>query len=285
MKLSRTGVACLILTVSFAASGCGVVNRIRAKNELNEGARSYKSGKFAEAQAHFERALELDPSQKNAPIFIARSIHAQFKPGVEAPENVDKANRAIAAYQKVLSEDPNNDDAYNAVAFLYGAINEDDKQREWISRRANLEGVPNEKRAEAYTVLASKEWDCSFKITEQRENQQTVMKDGKALLQFKKPKEQADFDAAQQCVNKGLELVEKAISLNPESESAWSYKTNLLREAAKLAEMDGKNDQKTDYTAKADEAQKRTSVLSEENNRRKKEAEAQKAQAGQQKTS
>ena len=31
---------------------------------------------------------------------------------------------------------------------------------------------------------------------------------------------------------------------DPNSEAAWSYKTNLLLEAAKLAEMDGKMDQK-----------------------------------------
>ncbi|HVG39406.1 MAG TPA: tetratricopeptide repeat protein [Pyrinomonadaceae bacterium] len=278
MKLSRIGFIGAALTLAFAVSGCGVINRIRAKNELNEGARSYKSGKFVEAQQHFERALELDPDQKNAPVFIARSIHAQFKPGVDAPENQEKARKAIAAYQQVLQRDPANDDAYNSVAFLYGALNDDTQQLDWITRRANLEGVPSEKRAEAYTVLASKQWDCSFKITEQKENQKKVNKDDKVIIQFQKPKEQADFDTAQQCTARGMELVDKALSLNPNSESAWSYKTNLLREGAKLAEMDGKADLKTELTDKANEAQKRTTELSEENNRRKKEEEERKAQ-------
>lgn len=278
MKLSRIGFTGTILTLTLAVSGCGVINRIRAKNELNEGARSYKAGKFVDAQHHFEQALELDPDQKNAPVFIARSIHAQFKPGVDAPENQEKARKAIAAYQQVLAKDPGNDDAYNSVAFLYGALNEDDQQREWIRKRAGLEDVPKEKRAEAYTVLASKEWDCSYKITEQKENQQNVNKDGKVLIQFKKPKDQKDFDTAQQCTARGMELIEKALAMNPDSESAWSYKTNLLRESAKLAEMDGKADQKAEFSKKADEAQKRTTELSEENNRKKKEEEARKAQ-------
>lgn len=281
MKLSRIGILCSILTLSFGLSGCGAINRIRAKNELNEGARAYKAGKFAEAEHHFETALELDPAQTNAPIFVARSIHAQFKPGVEAPANVETARKAIQAYQSVLEKDPNNDNAYSAVAYLYGAIKDDEKQREWITRRTELSGVPNDKRAEAYTVLASKKWDCSFKITEQRENQATIQKDGKTIIQFKKPKEQRDFDTAQQCTADGLELIEKALSLNPESESAWSYKTNLFRESAKLAEMDGKIDEKVSHNLKADEAQKRTVQLSEENNRRKKEAEATKALSNQ----
>jgi hypothetical protein len=278
MKLSNIKTVLLVLSLLIATPGCGIINRIRAKNELNEGAAAYKARKFSEAQWHFERALQFDPSQKSAPFFIARSIHAQYKPGIETEENLKKAKDAINAYQKVLANDPNNDEAYNAVAYLYGAIKDDTSQRDWITKRANLENAPKEKRSEAYTVLASKEWDCSYKITEAQENKQTVMKDNKAIIQFKKPKEQKDFDAAKQCVLKGLELVEKAISLNDKNESAWSYKTNLLREMAKLAEMDGKPDDKTNYSKQADIAQTRTTELSEEN-RKRREEEAAKKQA------
>ena len=67
------------------------------------------------------------------------------------------------------------------------------------------------------------------------------------------------------------EQAEKSIHLS-QQRAAWSYKTNLLTEAARLAEMDGKMDQKGQYSKQADEARKRASVLSEE--RRKKEQEA-----------
>ena len=40
------------------------------------------------------------------------------------------------------------------------------------------------------------------------------------------------------------EEIENAVKLDPTSEPAWSYKTNLLLEASKLAEMEGKMDQK-----------------------------------------
>jgi tetratricopeptide (TPR) repeat protein len=280
MMLSRVGITLSIISLLILTSGCGLINRIRAKNELNEGANAYKSRKYPEAQSHFERALQLDPNQKNAPFFVARAIHAQYKPGVDSQENLNKAHQAIEAYQRVLAKDPDNEEAYNAVAYLFGAIKDEEKQREWITKRANLETVSKEKRSEAYTVLASKEWDCSYKITEAMENKQTIMKDNKAIIQFKKPKEQKDFDKAQQCVNKGLELTEKAISLNPENESAWSYKTNLLRERAKLAEMDGKTDEKDSYAKQADAAQVRTTELSEKN-RKRREAEEAKKQAEQ----
>jgi tetratricopeptide (TPR) repeat protein len=272
MKLFQTRVAIVSLGLLVASSsGCSLVNKIRAKNELNETARSYKEGRFEEAEQHARRALALDPNNKTAPIFVARTIHSQYKSGVDTPENIAKARLAIAAYQQILQNDPSNEEAYKAVAALYGAIKEDQKLRDWIARRANDPNLPAEKRAEAFAILAGKDWDCSYKITELPENKVV----SKEAVVFKKPKDQKDFDTAHMCVVRGLEQAEKAIKLDPNNESAWSYKTNLLVEAARLAEMDGKVDQKAQYSKQADDARKRATVLSDE--RRKKEEEAIKA--------
>jgi tetratricopeptide (TPR) repeat protein len=272
MKRSVARIAPVILVLTFGATGCGVINRIRAKNELNEAARSYKEGKFAEAQTHSERALELDPNQKVAPSFIARSIHAQYKQGVDTPDNVTKARTAIEAYKRILEKDPNNDEAYKAVAALLGFIGDTDQQNQWITNRALAENVDPKKRSEAYTFLASKQWQCSFDVTEQKGNQQTVTQDGKTIIQFKKPADTKQFDQAQQCVAKGLQQIETAIQLDPTNDRAWGYKTNLLLEAAKLAEMDGKKDESTQYKKQADEAQQRTKELHDQ----KKQEEAKK---------
>lgn len=280
MKLFHTGVACALLIVAVTSSGCGTINGIRAKNQLNEGARAYKSGKFAEAQEHFQRAAELDPTQTNALFFRARSLHSQYRPGVEGEQNKDKAREAIAAYQKVLETNPQNDEAYIAVASLYRAINEDDKERDWITTRANLDSMPKEKRAEAYAVLASKQWNCAFTITEQKQNQKNVTKpDGKVIIQYMKPKDQKEFEQAQQCTTEGLRLADQAISLDPNSEVAWSYKTNLLNQVGRLAEMEGNAERKSEYDKKAQVAQQRTNELNEINKQRKKEEEARKAPA------
>lgn len=274
MNKSRALLIFLCLTIIAAASGCGVVNRIRAKNQLNEAARAYKAGRFAEAQQHSERALALNPDDKNAPFFIARSIHAQYRQGVDTPENVQKAERAIRAYNKILERDPNNEEAFRAIVALYGYMGQHDLQRQWMERRAINDTVDAHGRSEAYVFLASKEWDCSFGITERKENQQTIQKDGKMVIQFTKPKNQADFDRANQCATRGLEYIERAISLEPGNDKAWGFKTNLLLEKRKLAEMDGKLDEKEQFAKMADEAQKRTTELGEE---RRKVEEAKKA--------
>ena len=278
MKLSQTRIAIALAILVFTASGCGLINRIRAKNQLNEAARAYHEGQFEEAEGYSRRALELDPDSKSAPLFIARTLHAQYKPGVQAPENVAKANEAIQAYQKILERDPKNEEAYKAIAYLYGSTKEDDKLRSWIVSRANDSSTDPAKRSEAYTILASKDWDCSYKITELPTNHTTALEAGnRAKITYKKPAQQKDFDTAQACVKRGLEEAENAIKLDSNSESAWSYKTNLLIEASRLAEMDGKTDQKTQLEKQREEAQKRTSELSQINQKKKEEEEAKKS--------
>ena len=272
---SRIGATAILALFVAAAAGCTLANKIRAKNELNETARSYRDGHFDEAEQHAKRALSLDPTNKTAAIFIARVIHQQYKPGVDAPDNIAKAKEAIEAYKYVLQQDPTNEEAYKAISVLYAAIKDDDKLREWISRRANDTSLPNEKRAEAYAILGGKDWDCSFKVTELPDVKVANDPGKPAGITYKKPKDQRDFDKIQRCVTRGLEEAETAIKFNPNSESAWSYKTNLLLEAAKLADMDGKADQKAQYQKQADAAGKKAAALADE--RRKKEEAADQA--------
>ncbi len=278
MKLSQTRIAIVLAILVATSSGCGVIYRIRAKNQLNEAARAYREGHFDVAEQHARNAYELDPTNKTAPMFIARTIHAQYRPGVQTPENLAKAQAAIEAYQQILANNPKDDEAYKAIAYLYGATKQDDKLRQWISSRAANESTEPEKRAEAYIVLASKDWDCSFKITELPTNKVTTVDPAtnKATVSYKKPKEQKEFDTAQMCVKQGLAEAENAIKFDPNNESAWSYKTNLLLEASKLAEMDGKADLKSEYQKQYEAALKRTTELSVAN-QKKKEEEAKKA--------
>jgi hypothetical protein len=278
MKLSQTRIAMVLAILVATSSGCGVINRIRAKNQLNEAARAYREGHFEEAEKYSRLAYELDPGNKTAPMFIARTIHAQFRPGVQTPENLAKAQAAIEAYQQILANNQKDDEAYKAIAYLYGATKQDDKLRQWISSRAANESTEPEKRAEAYIVLASKDWDCSFKITELPTNKVTTVDPttNKATVSYKKPKEQKDFDNAQMCVKLGLSEAENAIKFDSNNESAWSYKTNLLLEASKLAEMNGQADLKSEYQKEYDAALKRTTELSVANQKRKEE-EAKKA--------
>jgi hypothetical protein len=76
------------------------------------------------------------------------------------------------------------------------------------------------------------------------------------------PKVRETFELAKECASRGLEMVSLAITLGPESEAAWAYKTNLVLELAKLAEMSGDAQQKSELSRQYDEALKETKRLS-----------------------
>ena len=205
----------LIFTIALVApilAQTPSVAEAQAKQELNEAARAYRQGNFSEAQVHSERALLLDPENKAAPYYLARTIQAQYKPGDFTPENVAKAREAITAYQRIVERSPAEDEAYKAVAYLYGVLKEEELLREWILQRAGNTSLPNDKRAEAYIILASKDWDCSYRITE---------------LPTNKPK-RAEFEQAKECANRALGLANMAVALAPENTSGWSYKQTFL---------------------------------------------------------
>ena len=277
---SRVGATAMLGLFVAATAGCTLVNKIRAKNELNETAKAYKEGRFEEAEQHAKRALYLDPGNQTAPIFIARVIHQQYKPGVDQPDNVQRARDAIEAYKRVIEKPANEqqaEEAYKAISVLYSAIKDEPKLRDWITARANDTTKPNEKRAEAFAILAGKDWDCSFKVTEQPDVKLTSNEGGTPKVTYQKPKDQKEFDNIQKCVVRGLEQAETAIKYDPNSESAWSYKTNLLLEAAKQAEMNGDAAKKDVYEKQSQVANKRATALAEE--RRKKEEAAEAAAA------
>lgn len=275
---SRVGATAMLGLFVATTAGCTLVNKIRAKNELNETAKAYKEGRFEEAEQHAKRALYLDPSNQTAPIFIARVIHQQYRPGVDQPDNIQRARDAIQAYQRVLDKPANDqqaEEAYKAISVLYAAIKDDQNLRAWITKRATDSNQPSEKRAEAYAILAGKDWDCSFKVTELPDVKKTSAEaGGSAKVTYEKPKDQKEFDNIQKCVVRGLEEAETAIKYDPNSESAWSYKTNLLLEAAKHAEMNGDSAKKAEYEKQAQVAGKRAAALAEERRKKEEAAEA-----------
>ena len=272
---SRIGATAILALFVVASAGCTVVNKIRAKSELNDAAQSYRDGHIEEAEQHAKRALYLDPDNPTAPIFVARIIHQQYKQGVDTPDNIAKAKEAIEAYKQVLQKDPTNEEAFKAISVLYAFTKDEQNLRDWIMKRANDASMSNEKRADAYAILSGKDWDCSFRITELPEVKQTDSSGGSPKVTYKKPKEQKDFDKIQRCVVQGLQEAETAIKLDAKNESAWVYKTNLLIEAARIADMNGEADKKAQFQRQADTARQKATALSEE--RRKKEEAAQAA--------
>ena len=229
--------------------------------ELKAAASVYRQGKFAEAEQHARNALKLNPENRNARIYVARTVHAQFRPGDTTEANLAKARQAIEEYKNVLALSPKDEEAYKAIAYLLGALKETEQQNAWLMQRATDESFEPEKRAEAYIVLASKHWDCSHKITERPENKVTTIVKNTSRVTYILPKDLSVFQTAVTCVAEGLAEIDHAISFDPTSDSAWSYKYNLLLERSRLFEMEGKRADKAQVDKLASEALKQVMRL------------------------
>src|SRR5262245_34184939 len=265
----RAVLACVIITITQMAPVQAQIPapasneaEIQAKQEMNEAAGGYREGNLNKAQTHYEMSLLLHPQNKTAPYFVARSIHAQYKPSDFTPENVAKAREAIIAYQRILARSTDDDEAYKAVAYLYGSLKEDALLNEWVLQRASNVSLANDKRAEAFIVLASKAWDCSYRITELPPHKVTTGAGNEARIKYQMPKDSAEFERAKECANRGLGLANMATILSPENESGWSYKTNILLELEKLAEMSGEVQHKLELHQQYEEALKEKTRLS-----------------------
>ncbi|MEP6925333.1 MAG: hypothetical protein ABI954_12775 [Pyrinomonadaceae bacterium] len=272
MKISRVGILLLLVTAFALLTGCGIVNKVRARNELNDGAKAYKERRFDEAESHFALAMTLDPSEKRTETFMARTLHQQYLTNRAVPENMKKAEQAIKVYEQILAANPDDEATSDAISSLIGALKGPQALVEWRTKRANDERVKPEYRSKALTFLAGEKYNCVNEITEAAKD--TVQKNNEAVFVFKKPENPEDFAKAKQCADDGLVLIGKALSLDSAKSSPFSYKASLLVQKSRLAEMDGNAADKEKFKADAEEPKKRFQELSEAEAKRKEEAEA-----------
>ena len=244
----------LFLCVSTLANG--PQQRNSTEQEIRAAFCEIDQHAYGVAQQRMERLLQTDRSNLDARKVLLGILAAQIKPGDTSPENIALIRKAIDAYQEVLPNPQLTADEKRRIdsllLLLYERVSRDEQRRE-LERRAVDPTRTEKDRSSLYTVLAGQSWDCSYKITELPESK-LIAADNHTII-YKKPP-QKNFESAQACVRRGLDEAETALKLDPDNESAWSYKTNLLQEAAKLAEMEGDAIHKAAYRKQSDEASK-----------------------------
>ncbi len=279
MRFSRLGIFTLILAAVFIGANCSYYNRVLARKNLVDGGTAYKDRKFQEAENLFKSAIARDPNSdegKIAQVFLARTQHSEYI----ANRTIDaKAEEAIQTYKNVLAQNVNDQSSFKAVANLLTNLNKDDEWFKWVTDRTNNEQVSPDNRSEALTSLAAKQYSCANDITDVEPVKKEVSKGSERVYQFTKPTDPNTYAELQKCVAAGTDLTDRAVKLDPESDSAWSYKANMLIQQMRIAEMEGKNDQKEAFKKQADEAKASFTKLSEIKRQKKEEEERKKAEA------
>jgi tetratricopeptide (TPR) repeat protein len=309
MRSSRLGIFVLLIFAVFLTSSCGYFNRILSRKNLVDGSMAYKERKFEEAEDLFRRAAARDPQGETdegriAQVFLARTLHSRYIGNRQDPS---LAERAIAEYKKALAVNKNDQSSYKAVASLLENLGRTDEWREWVNSRSNAGDIKPEYRAEALTSLAAKQNTCANEISDTPATKKTVKgPDGKDTFQFSKPADAAEFERMKGCVAEGTRLIEQASSLetdtvknagslNPKSmsdeqlketieaikpfESSRSYRASLIIQSSRLAEMEGRNQDRDRLKEEADRAKEAFTSLSEVSKNLQNEVEARRAAA------
>lgn len=261
----RSSAKTLLLIVALAAvvlSGC---NKLRARDELNKGVRAYKGGNFEEAINHFQAAINHDPTLINARVYLATAYASQFVPGSPSEENKKIGEAAINEFQKVLEQDKGNITALSYIAQLYfgqaGAANakwEDAqalfaKSKEY--RRKLIEVDP--KNPEHYYSIGVIDWTLAYRPRMQLRADRKLQPD--ATLAPRDRAQLAEENSA--IVEEGIDVLQKALELNPKYLDAIAYLNLMYREKAALASDPKERDA---LLERADELHERYQRLREE---------------------
>ncbi len=282
MRVSRSGITGLIIIIlsTILLANCSIYNRVKSRQDLVDGAKAYKERKFPEAESLFRDAIARDPNGtmkegQTAQVFLARTLHSKY---ISNRKEEGIAENAIAEYKKVLIQNPDDQSSFKSVANLYENLGQQNEWESWVTERANNDKVSGENRAEALVSLGAKQYSCANDISDNDPVKKTVIKEGKPIFEFKKPENEADFTKLKECTQKGLDIINKAVELNTNSDSAWSYKANLLVQKMRIAEMEGNMAEKDKIKPEADAAKDKFTALADEK-RQKQAAEEERKKA------
>jgi len=232
--LLLAGIAALVL----AGTGC---KKLQSRDHLNKGVQAFKSAKYDEAIDHFNQAVELDPSNPNARLYLATSYFVQYIPGADSPENLQYAKKAKDEFLKVLDQDAKDKTAlqYLASLSLQQATGTDldsklkklDEARDW-----NLKLIAvDPKNKEAYYSLGVIDWMKWYPRWMAALNKQDMHPDQAMPFKDKKVKAQLAEEYGS-LVDDGVKNLQAALDIDKEYDEAMAYMNLLIRERASLAD-------------------------------------------------
>jgi tetratricopeptide (TPR) repeat protein len=101
---SRALTLAVIVVAGFTLSGCGQVNRLRARQAVKDANPLYQGGDYKGAAEKYQEALQLDPTMGDIYFFVGNSYDNMYKPARKGePANDEFLTKAIENYNKAAA--------------------------------------------------------------------------------------------------------------------------------------------------------------------------------------
>jgi len=233
MKFSAVSLAALaILLVSLLSVGQEAAT---SASELRQGVESYKSSRYEDAARHFQKAVDLDGSNVNAHLYLATTYASQYIPGVETPDNIHLAEKAIEQYSHLLDSDAVKNSRLNSakgIAYLYLNMKKFEDSKHYYQLASGID--PED--PEPYYSLGVIDWtQCYVPRMEARAKMGLRPEEN---LNGKDPEQKKVCDELRvknmPTVEHGIESFNRAIQLRPDYDDAMAYINLMYREKADL---------------------------------------------------
>jgi hypothetical protein len=240
----------LLLTV-FSFNSCtenSRANQYSTEQEIRSVLCQIENGDYVAAQNNLEKILQKELQNIYAQRLLPGTLAHQIKENDKSAENIAQIRKAIEAYERFLQNPQistkEKAQADDVIIRLYEKISEEEQARELLERIADIGRTPEE-RSSFLTTLATRSNKCANEL----------------IWEKTKP-EKSEIEKAKICASKGLEYINQAITLDGNSDAAWSYKASLLSLASKIADLENDHIQKNSLQKQYEEAVRRFKEIS-----------------------
>jgi len=247
-----------LIALVVMTDGC---DKLKARDNLNKGVNSFRSGQYTAAADDFKTAIGLDPDLASARLYLATAYMTQWVPGSEAPDNVRNMNSALQEFQTSLGS---NLDAKNKLIAMQSLANIYYQKKDYAQAESWNKKViqADPKNKEAYYTLGVIAWSEFVPSWREARSTQGIkpedpgpLKDAKPAPKGKKAAAAPEADLKADLKAKywpiltdGIEDEKKALEIDPDYENAMSYMNLLIRYRADL------DDTREQYLADAKES-------------------------------
>jgi tetratricopeptide (TPR) repeat protein len=252
MRTSKWAVMAAAAAFIVLGASCA---KLKSRDEMNRGVQAYKNAKYVDAVNHFKSAVELDPTNQNAQLYLATSYMTQWVPGADSPENNRAQKAAKQEFIKVLDKDPQNKIALASLASMsysqagFGTPEQKSEAlgeaKKWNLKRVEVD--PND--AEAYYSLGVIAWAEAYPNIQTERVKLNMKPDDSGPIKNDKVKTELK-EKYGKAIDDGLSSLQKAIDIDKENDDAMTYLNLLLR---KKADLDDTADEAKADVAKAEE--------------------------------
>jgi tetratricopeptide (TPR) repeat protein len=244
----------------LAVSGC---NRLMARDQLNKGVEAYKSTKYEDAINHFQKATELDPTLPMAKTYLATALAMNVVPGLDTPDNVKTAQKAISIFQQVLAKDPEDVNSIKQIAGIYFSIKKLDDAKEWQKKVLSVD--PKDPEA-AYTIGVI-DWTEAHEHVVKALSAAGATDDGEGNAKAPKKAMEEIKSENESLIDEGLQYLTQAEQNRANYDDAMVYLNLIYR---RKADLDfGNEAARKDDIAKAEEWRAKAMGTRKENEEKK----------------